>query len=57
MESVSAFLALNGYGIYVWPAFAFALGVLGGLGLTTWRRLREAERALGLAQAMAEQDR
>lgn len=42
---MSDFLAMGGYGAYVWPAFGFAAVVLLGLLLQSWwaARRREAE--------------
>jgi heme exporter protein CcmD len=45
------FLHLNGYGLYVWPAFVFAGIVLAWMGVATWRRLKAQESALAQAQA------
>lgn len=47
IDAILDFIHLNGYGIYVWPAFAFALVVLAWMAATTLRRLRVNERALG----------
>lgn len=41
--SIAHFLAMGGYAQYVWPAFAVAILVLGGLfgqSLATYRRLK-----------------
>ena len=45
------FLRLNGYGLYVWPAFVFAAIVLVWMGVGTLRRLKAQENALAQAQA------
>jgi heme exporter protein D len=44
---LSEFLAMGGYAAYVWPAFGFALVVLLGLLMQSWRAAhrREAELA------------
>jgi heme exporter protein D len=42
MGDISAFLAMGGYAVFVWPAYGVALAVLGGLGLFSWRRYRES---------------
>ena len=55
MEALSNALYLGGYGIYVWPAFATAAGVLCWMAVSTLARLRAAERNLEmLQQARAE---
>ncbi len=46
MDALLDFLHLDGYGIYVWPAFGFAALVLGWMAFATLRRLRLNERAL-----------
>jgi len=40
MEQVRTFLAMGGYGGFVWPAFGLTAAVLIGLLVTTLRRLR-----------------
>ena len=50
-ESIRTFLAMGGYAGFVWPAYALAAAILGGLLLASLRRLRKAEadlKALGL---------
>jgi heme exporter protein D len=48
MSGLDGFLAMGGYAVFVWPAYAVALIVLGGLtawSLTGYRRAqRELER-------------
>jgi heme exporter protein D len=46
MRAIDAYLAMGGYAVFVWPAYAAALTVLGGLGLCSWRRRRQALLAL-----------
>jgi len=46
MQTFSAFLSMNGYGVYVWPAFAASFGIMGLLLLASLRRLRHMERVL-----------
>lgn len=46
IDAILDFLKLNGYGIYVWPAFAFCAAVLAWMAVSTVRRLRLNERAL-----------
>ncbi len=50
---MSGFFAMGGYAAYVWPAYALALIVIGGVALASLRtlRAREAEaRALEAAR-------
>jgi heme exporter protein CcmD len=37
---------MGGYAAFVWPAYATALAVLGGVALWSWRRHRAAWRNL-----------
>ncbi|MBL8707637.1 MAG: heme exporter protein CcmD [Rhodospirillaceae bacterium] len=46
MNSVETFLAMGGYGAYIWPAYGVALVVLAAIWIDgVWRR-REIERQL-----------
>ncbi len=52
MEQLRDFLAMGGYGAFVWPAFGISALVLGWLWISSLRRLRLLERdlaALGIA--------
>lgn len=51
MEQVQTFLAMGGYGIFVWPAFALTAVVLIGMLVTTLRRLRAVQNDLDRLQA------
>lgn len=51
MDAFTAFFHMGGYGIYVWPAFAVAALVLGGLLFTSVRTLRANEAAMEELQA------
>ena len=53
MERLEAFLAMGGYGVFVWPAFAVTALVMIWLLATTLHRLRARERALADTQAAA----
>jgi heme exporter protein D len=44
--SLSAFLAMGGYGAYVWPAFALTAAVMIGLLVASVRSLRARETDL-----------
>ncbi len=46
MEQLQDFLAMGGYGAFVWPAFGASALVLGWLWVSSLRRLRALERAL-----------
>ena len=50
METLHDFLAMGGYAAYVWPAYAVAALLLGGLAIASWRKLRAAERALAMLE-------
>ncbi len=53
MEQLQDFLAMGGYGGFVWPAFGASALVLGWLWVSSLRRLRRLERALA-AQGIAQ---
>ncbi len=46
MEQLRSFLAMGGYGAFVWPAFGVTALVMGWLLAASLRRLRGLERAL-----------
>ena len=52
MEQVQIFLAMGGYGIFVWPAFALTAVVLIGMLVTTMRRLRALQGELDRLQTL-----
>jgi heme exporter protein CcmD len=41
---------MGGYAAFVWPAYAVAVGVLGGFAVQSWRRYRASIRALDRLQ-------
>jgi heme exporter protein D len=41
-----AYFAMGGYAAFVWPAYAIAAAVLGGLVIHSWRRYRASVDAL-----------
>ncbi len=45
-DSISTYFQMGGYAEFIWPAYAVAALVLAGFTLSSWRRLRAAERAL-----------
>ena len=57
MSAIGAYLAMGGYAIYVWPAYAMATVVLGGLSVYSWLRYRNSERSLDRLQRRAEERR
>ena len=50
MSGVAAYLAMGGYAAFVWPAYAIALVVLGGIVVQSWRRYRIAGALLARLQ-------
>lgn len=46
MSALRTFLDMDGYGGFVWPAYAITLLVLGIMLAASWRRLRRREAAL-----------
>jgi heme exporter protein D len=46
MQAIRDFIALNGYGAYLWPAFGVAALVLAWMAIDTLRRLRASESLL-----------
>jgi heme exporter protein D len=46
MSGLADYVAMGGYAAFVWPAYAIALIVLGGLAAQSWRRYRASLRAL-----------
>jgi heme exporter protein D len=44
------YFAMGGYAWFVWPAYAVALAVLGGLALYSWHRYRASCTALDRLQ-------
>ncbi len=50
MEQLDGFLAMGGYGAFVWPAFGLTALIMVWLLLASLRRLRALERALAEQQ-------
>ncbi|MGQ0674642.1 MAG: heme exporter protein CcmD [Rhodospirillales bacterium] len=50
MDAIATFLSMGGYWPYVWPAFAVAAAVLGGLWLASWGALRAREAELAATE-------
>jgi heme exporter protein D len=50
VSTLAQYFAMGGYALYVWPAYALAAAVLGGLALVSWRRYRQSARDLDRLQ-------
>jgi len=50
MNSFQSWAAMGGYAAFVWPAYAVAVGVLGGIAVQSWRRYRASVRELDRLQ-------
>jgi heme exporter protein D len=50
MSALSQWLAMGSYAAFVWPAYAIAAIVLGGMAAHSWRRHRQSERLLAQLQ-------
>ena len=50
MAAIDHFLAMGGYARFVWPAYAVALLVLGGIAALSWLRYRAGVRELDRLQ-------
>lgn len=46
MSDFQHWARMGGYAVFVWPAYAVALVVLGGVALQSWRRYRASLRDL-----------
>jgi heme exporter protein CcmD len=46
VADMADWLAMGGYGEYLWPAYGVAVAVLGGLALHAWRWHRATSNAL-----------
>jgi heme exporter protein D len=57
MSGFAQYLAMGGYAAFVWPAYAIAAIVLGGIAGLSWRRYRASVRALDIAQRQVESRR
>lgn len=52
---MSEFLAMGGYGAFVWPCVGLSFAILGGLMLTARRRLRGVHRQIRHRNAAPEE--
>jgi heme exporter protein D len=50
MTMLASWLAMGGYAAFVWPAYAIAVAVLGGLAAWSWQRHRQSGGALARLQ-------
>lgn len=48
---MNEFLAMGGYAAFIWTAYAAAALGLAGLGISSWRSMRNLERRADLARA------
>ena len=53
MGGLADYFAMGGYAWFVWPAYAVALAVLGGLAIHSWLRYRASGDALDRLQRPA----
>jgi heme exporter protein D len=53
MSDLQHWAAMGGYAAFVWPAYAVALGVLGGITVQSWRHYRASIRELDRLQRAA----
>lgn len=51
MSGLARWAAMGGYAVYVWPAYAAAVVILGGIALQSWWRYRVSRRELDRLQA------
>ncbi len=54
MDGLAKFLSMGGYAVYVWPAVALSVAVLGGLLAASLRSVRQRETELARMEAAAE---
>ena len=52
-DALADYFAMGGYAWFVWPAYAVALAVLGGLAIHSWLRYRASGDALDRLQRPA----
>ena len=50
MSQLTTFINMNGYGQYIWPAFAISIIVLAGIFLQSYRFLKRTEKELETLQ-------
>jgi heme exporter protein D len=52
-DALADYFAMGGYAWFVWPAYAVALAVLGGLAIHSWLRYRASCTSLDRLQRPA----
>ena len=57
MDEIRTFLAMGGYAVFVWPAFAVTALVLAWLVLDSLQRLRRAEAGLAALESQGRRRR
>jgi heme exporter protein D len=57
MRGLGAWFAMGGYAAFVWPAYAIALIVLGGMAAHSWLRHRRSAQLLAQLQRNSGRDR
>lgn len=50
MDRIGEFVAMDGQGLYVWPAFAIAVGLLLAMAVHAWLTRRALQRRLETLQ-------
>jgi heme exporter protein CcmD len=50
MSGFQSWVAMGGYAVFVWPAYAVALVILGGIAAQSWWRYRMSARELDRLQ-------
>jgi len=53
LSGLASWVGMGGYAAFVWPAYAVALVVLGGIAVQSWLRYRASIRDLDLLQRPA----
>jgi heme exporter protein D len=54
VNGVASWAEMGGYAAFVWPAYAIAVLILGGVALQSWRRYRASIRELDRLQRPGE---
>jgi heme exporter protein CcmD len=55
MSGFSQWAAMGGYAAFVWPAYAVAAAIFGGIAAQSWWRYRTSRRALDRLQGGSRQ--
>jgi heme exporter protein D len=56
MEQLSTYLAMSGYGAFIWPSFGISTLVLGGLIIESKRFLKSTEAELAMLRDNVEEE-